>query len=207
MAPHNSALLFGGINHHSMTTDIVPIETKKNVLNVQQLANSLSVTSPDEAVKASEVLHNIKEATRQLIEKKSEITRPQMQALANVKALFAPLELALKDADKMVRAKVIAYEIEKAEKIETAKAKIAARAEKGTIRPETAVKKLGEVGEVSKTEGLRVQTRRKLQIVDETLLPREYLVPDRDKITKALFAGIDVFGAVLVEEKILQVVE
>jgi len=189
-----------------MTTDIVPIETKKIVLNVQQLANSLNVTSLDEAVKASEVLHNIKEATRQLTEKKTEIIRLQMQALANVKALFMPFELALKEADKLVRSKVIAYEIEKAEKIETAKAKIVARAEKGTIRQETAIKKLGEVGDVVKTKGIKFTTRQKLEIVDETFLPREFMVPNRDAITRALFAGIDVPGARLIKEKILNVI-
>jgi actin-related protein len=189
-----------------MNTDIVPIEIKEIVLSVQQKANSLVVESPEQATEASEVLHEIKDATRRLTEQKEFLTRPAMQTLASIKALFAPRETALKDADKTVRAKMIAYQIEEAERVEQAKAKIVARAEKGTIKQETAVKKLGEVKEVSKTEGIRVQTRRKLEIVDETLIPREYLVLDREAITKALFAGIVVAGAELREEKILNVV-
>ena len=189
-----------------MTTDIVPVEAKKQVLTVQQKANALTVENPNDAKAASDLLHAIKEATRQLTEKKTDITRPAMESLAKVKALFAPLELALKDADKTVRAKIIAYEIEKQDKIDKETAKIVARAAKGTIRPETAVKKLGEVGEVSKTEGLRVQTRRKLEITDESLIPREFMTPNREAITRALFADIVIPGCELKEEKILNVV-
>lgn len=187
------------------TTDLVPTDVKKNVLSVQQTANALAVTDPDSAKVASEVLHDIKEATRVLTEKKTDITRPQMDALARVKALFAPLELALKDADKMVRAKLLAYQIEEEDKKEQARAKIAARAAKGTIKSETAVKKLGEVGEVAKTDGIRVQTRRQLEIMDETMIPFEYMLPNREMITKALFADIPVAGCILKEVKILQV--
>lgn len=189
-----------------MTTDLVPVDVKKNVLSVQQAANILEVSSPDTAKIASDTLHDIKEATRQLTERKTEITRPMMTSLASIKALFAPLEIMLKDADKLVRSKMLAYQIEEEDKKETARAKIAARAAKGTIRPETAVAKLGAVGEVAKTEGIRVQTRRQLEVTDEFLVPREYLVVNREATSKALFAGIDVPGARLVEVKILNVV-
>lgn len=187
-------------------TDLVPVEVKKNVLSVQQVANSLSVTDPASAEKASAVLHEIKEATRVLTEKKTDITRPIMESLAKVKALFAPLELSLKNADQMVRAKMLAYQIEEEDKKEKATAKIVERAAKGTIKSETAVKKLGEVGEVAKTQGVKFTTRRKLEIVDETMIPHEYMTPDREKITKALFADILVPGCGLKEEKILNVV-
>lgn len=188
------------------TTDLVPVEAKKQVLTVQQAANILDVTSPDTAKIASDILHDIKEATRVLTEKKTDVTRPMMTALANVKALFAPLELALADANKMVRAKMLAYTIEEQDRIDTAKAKIATRVEKGTMRSDTAVAKLGAVGDVAKTEGIRVQSRRQLEIVDESLIPREYLVPNRDAISKALFADIVVPGCELKNVKILNVV-
>lgn len=186
--------------------NIVPIEAQKRVLTVQDAANLLVVDSPDTAEIASGVLHDIKEATRVLTEKKTDITRPAMESLAKIKALFAPLEQALKAADKTVRAKMLAYTIAEQEKKEAKKAKIAARVEKGTMRENTAVAKLGAVGDVAKTEGIQVQTRRQLEIEDEALIPREYLVPDREKITKALFADIKVPGARLVEKKIVKVV-
>ena len=189
-----------------MTTDLVPSETKQQVLTVQQAAAFLEVSSPDTAEVASGVLHDIKEATRVLTEKKTDITRPMMASLAQVKALFSPLELALKDADRIVRAKVLAYHVAEQEKVEAKKAKIVARVEKGTMREDTAVAKLGAVGDVAKVSGTRVQTRRQLEIWDETMIPREYLVPDREKITKALFAGIVVEGCGLKEVKILTVV-
>lgn len=184
----------------------MPLETKNHVLTVKEAASSLSVDSPDTAEAASALLHDIKTATTRLTTVKTDITRPALESLAKIKALFVPFETALKEADQIVRKKVLAYQVAEQERIEAEKAKIAARVEKGTMRTDTAVAKLGAVGDVAKVSGTRVQTRRQLEIVDETLIPREYLVPDREKISKALFAGIDVFGARLVEKKILAVV-
>lgn len=172
----------------------------KEVSSVQQAALSLTIASPDDEVEGSKLLHAIKEATRKLTEAKTEITRPIMESLAATKALFAPRELALKDADKIVREKIMSFRAEQ----DAARAKIEARVEKGTMKPETAVAKMAEV--TAKTEGLRVQTRRQLEIVDASLIPREYLIPDRDAISKALFAKIKVPGAVLKDVKILNVV-
>ena len=185
-----------------MNTDIV----KKEVLTVQQEVNSLVVANPEQALAASELLHRIKDATKFVTSKKEEITAPLMASLGSIKALFKPFEQDLADADKRVRAKVIAYEVDKEEKKAKELAKIEDRAEKGLIRHDTATKKIGELKDVPRTEGLRVQTRRVLDVTDESMLPREFLVPDRVAITKALFAGHVVPGACLKDEKILNVV-
>ncbi len=187
-------------------TDLVPIDAKERVLTVKEAAESLAVTSPDTAEIASDILHNIKDATRVLTEKRTELTRPLMASLAGIKALFAPHEKILFEANEIVRAKVLAYTIAEQERKEKRKAQIAARVEKGTMREDTAVARLEDVGESATTEGIRVQTRRQLEIEDETLIPREYLSPNREKITKALFADLPVPGAKLVEKKILNVV-
>ena len=189
-----------------MKTELVPIEVKKEVSSIQLAVNSLEVKTPDDAEKASEILHMVKAAAKIVTDKKVEITAPLMASLGKIKALFKPLEDDLADADKRTRAKMLAYTISEQERVEEEKAKIMERAKKGTLRQDTAVAKLGAVGDVAKTEGIRVQTRRQLEIVDETLIPREYLVPDREKISKALFADIEVPGAKLVDKKILNVV-
>ena len=189
-----------------MITDIVPIEVRREVTSIQRAINSLEVKTPDDAEKASELLHMVKEAMKVVTTKKTEITAPLMASLGKIKALFKPFEDDLNDADKRTRGKLLAYQIEEEDKKEQAKANIAARAAKGSIRQDTAVTKLGEVGEVEKTAGVKFTTRRQLEIVDEFLVPREFLVPNREAITKALFADIVVPGCVLKEVKILNVV-
>jgi hypothetical protein len=188
-----------------MTEITVPAKVAKQILSVQQKANLLSVTTPDEAEVASTLLHDIKEATRVLTETKTDITRPAMESLAKVKALFAPREIALKDADKVVRAKLLAYQVEEQDRKDKATAKIAAKASKGSLRPETAIAKMAEL-ETGKTSGVRVQTRRQLEITNESLIPHEFMVPNREAITKALFAGAVIPGCELKEVKILNVV-
>ncbi len=155
-----------------------PTTEEKQALAVQKKALSLAVTSPASAQRASNLLHDIKEAKHVLTEKKTAMTRPIMESLKQIKDFFAPYEQYLKVADEEVRAKLLAYEV----------------SEKPVEAEEEA------------TEGIQTQTRRVLEIVDETLLPRDYMIPDRMKITRALFDGIDVFGARLVEKEVLNVV-
>lgn len=179
----------------------IPPIVKSEVVLVKSVVASLAVTSPDEADHASEVLHKIKEAQKLITSQKEEITRPLMASLAKVKDLFKPFELDLAEADKAVRAALTAYRVAEEEKVEKEKAKIVEKVEKGTMRADTAVTKLSGVGSAPKTKGVSTTTRRVLEIIDESIIPREYLVPDRVAITKALFADVPVPGARLKEEK------
>lgn len=163
------------------TSNMKPTIEEKTALAVQKKAFSLAITSPASAQKASDLLHDIKEAKRSLTEKKTAMTRPIMESLKQVKDFFAPYEAYIATADTEVRAKLLAYETS------------------------TKVEEEG-VDEGDGTEGIQVQNRRVLAIQNELLIPREYLVVDRVKVTKALFAGQKVKGCKLVEEKRLDVV-
>ncbi len=189
-----------------MSKELVPVETKKEVMLVQQKANSLVVSTQEEAEKGSALLKIVKEGEDRLILRKEEITRPLMKSLSSVRDLFKPLELNLADAKKTIKAKLLAYQIEQEEKIAREQAKIAAKVEKGTMRADTAAKKLGEVGEVQKVKGTQTRTLTKIKIVDETVIPREYLLPNIPKITDAiLHQGVTIQGVETYEEKILAI--
>ncbi len=186
--------------------DPVSVAVKKEILTVQEVAHALVVTNPVQAEQVSEILHRIKEKQKVLTDKKTDLTRPLMESLAAVKELFAPYETSLKEADTIVRKKMLDYTIMEQDRREAAKAKIAESVEQGKMRVDTAVAKLEAVGEGARTSGIQTRTKRELEITDEDLIPREYCVPDRVSITKALFEGIKVPGAKLVERKILAVV-
>ncbi len=173
---------------------------RTQVLGIQKSANEYEVETDGVEV-GEEMLRAIRDVEGGIVDRKTEITRPLMQALASARDLFKPFELGLADAKKTVKAKILAFSIEQEEVARKKAEAIEKRAEKGTMRADTAADKLAAI-EDSKVK-TNTRTLRKLSIVDETLIPREYMVVDREAVTKALFAGTEVPGATLVEEKIL----
>ena len=186
------------------TQELIPIEVKSEVSVIQQQANALTIKNPDEADAAAILLKKIKDASKILATRREEITRPIMQSFASVRALFKVPESDLADAEKIVKSKLLAYDIEETERKEIAKAKILARTEKGTLRIDTAIKKMEELGEVPKIKGITSRTINKVRITDETMIPREYMVPDMTKITEAVLRqGVEIPGVEKYSEKII----
>ncbi len=184
--------------------DILPasevLEIRENSSNLQLVAQRYVVES--DSLKAGEdYLREIKAIETKITARKEEITRPLMQGLTSIRDFFRPVEVSLADAKKTVKDKMLAYTIEVEEKAAKERERIAKRVEKGTMKQETALGKLVDL----KANEVKSNTRtlKKLLISDESLLPREYLMPNREVITKALFAGVVVPGAELKEEKIL----
>jgi len=173
-------------------------EIKEQVFSVQKEATSLVIDSKETMAIGADLLHNVKAVEDLIVARKEGITRPLMTALSSVRDLFKPLELAHADAKKVIKAKMLAYQIEEDEKIEKEKARIAARVEKGTMKVETAAGKLESMPEVNaKTVGsvgkTSIREVKKVRVVDESSIPREYLVPNMTAITEAIIRN----GAVI----------
>lgn len=174
---------------------------REQVTVVQKQAMAYDV-SADSLEAGERFLRDIKRVEESVEDRKKEITRPLMQALASARDLFKPFELTLADSKKIVKAKILAYEAEQNEKARIEEERIAKRAEKGTLKPETAAAKLGEIAE--KKVKTNSRTLVKVRVVDESLVPREYCSPDLSKITEAvLYQGAEIAGVERYEEKIL----
>lgn len=182
-----------------MTMDKEIIEVKTKISNVQLAANSLNIENQMDADVATQLLHDVKQAEKFLDEKKTSITRPLMKSLSTIREMFKPLELNLLDANKTIKAKILAYTIEEQERIEKEKAKIAGKVEKGLMKAETAAGKLETIGDGPKSN---IRTLKKVRVVDETLIPREYLEPSMVRITEAVLRkGESIPGIEIYEEK------
>ena len=192
-------------------TNNLPIQevevVKKEMLTIQKAANDFQINNDNDLAQSADILKQISEGEKLLTARKEEITRPLMQSLSSIRDLFKPLELGFADAKKMLKSKVVAYQLEQEEKAEKEKARLAARVEKGTMRADTAASKIEAIEEpkksVSGSVG-KISTRIlvKVRIVDETSIPREYLVPDIAKITEAVIKqNIEIPGVEKYEEK------
>lgn len=195
----------GGTNGIVLEKNLEPL--KREITTISIAVNQYRIANENDLAKGADLLHEVKNVKSALTKRKEEITRPIMQSLESVRDLFRPLEDAYKDAERIIKEKMTAFQLAETKRIKAKQDEIKTKLEQGKIKTETAISRLENVGEVStKFEGIvgkiSFKTHLKLEITDEKLIPRAYLVPDRVKITGALRAGLTVAGAKLVEEKI-----
>lgn len=174
---------------------------------VKAEATKLTITTDEDMARASDLLVQVNQVEKAIQERKERITRPLMAGLSEARELFKPMEAGHAEAKKTIKAKMLDYSIAEEERIEKEKGKVEARIEKGTMRMDTGIKKLEGIGDAPKSfsgESSRtsLHTVRKIRIVDETLIPRGYLIPDMKKITEAVLKEkLTVMGVEIYEEK------
>ena len=133
------------------------IDTKQLVVPKQQAtkalsaANALSITSNDELIVGVELLGRIKTAQKAITDKKQAITKPINEALKEIRSLFAPIEKSIDEAEGIVKNKMLVYNETTEQAAREQEAKIAARVEKGTLKPETAANKIAAIERVQPT--------------------------------------------------------
>jgi len=179
---------------------------KGQVTKLNNTANEIAITTPEENGSAMELKSKLKDIGKQIKERKEAITKPLNDALKSTRALFAPLETAYENAENIVGRKLLDYKRKVDEEARKKEEAIAARVEKGTLKVETAERKMDEVQRTDKTvhtDHGKVQFRviKKMRIIDETLIPKKYWVIDEVSLRKDVVAGIVVPGAELYEEE------
>lgn len=181
---------------------------KAEVTKKYNAAQELTISNQEDMVVATDHLSRIKAIGKMVKDRKEAITKPLLEAINSTRDLFRPLESNLADAEALVKRKMLDYndkvEREQAEK----QAKIAKSLEDGKISEKTAIKKMEAVPEVQnsvqgKVGAVSTKLIKKYRVVDESKLPREFLMPDMGKITEAIKAGQTVAGAEMYEEKII----
>lgn len=182
-------------------------EYRSQVTFVQKAAEDLTIASPEDMTKASDLLIMVGQVEKAIVERKEAITRPLMTALASARDLFKPLEVGHMEAKKTIKAKMLDYTIAEEEKIQKQKEYVERRVEKGTMRTDTAIKKLENIGDAPKsfagTVGkTSIRTVTKVRVTNVDLLPKEYMVPDMQKIQEAVLKQkLQIPGVETYEEK------
>lgn len=172
-------------------TELSPI--KAQVTKLEKQATELTIATPEQNVAATELKAKLKEAGTLIKARKEEITKPLNEALKSARNLFAPLEQQFESADAIVGRKLIAYKQEVERKTREEEARIAARVERGTMKIETAEKKmenLPTVAKTTRTEHGAVQFRKikKVQVINPDLVPDKFWVIDQVALRSAALA-------------------
>lgn len=204
-----------------MTTQIIEEKEltalKQTSSRARSRAESIVIESDSDLKKAADFLSNVKKAQKLVKEKKESITKPMNLALKNARSFFAPFEQSLEESERLVKGRMIGYEqmvqrkaAEEARRIEEELHKKAQEeqmtAEKLNEETNLAMQKMAEIKTVDKqVEGKKgwIQYRivKQVEIIDETLIPIEYLVPDFVKIRKVALAGVEIPGVQVKEIK------
>ena len=196
---------------------LAPVKDK--LTKAETYANEVVIDSPEKEKEVVAALSGLNQIADSLKAEKEKVTKPLNEALKGIRGWFKPLEVVHANATTQIKSKLIAYKTEEERKEQERQAKLAARVEKGTMKPETAVKKIAEV-EAPKTavkteEGaVKYKTVRKAYITGDLkdiksisdkqvleLARAGYLVYAETVVKKEALAGVEIAGVEVKEEK------
>jgi hypothetical protein len=195
-----------------MNENINLTPVKRQVTTISNQAGDLFIDSNESLAQATDILSKIKAASKDVKNRKEEITKPLNDALKSARSLFKPIEDDLATAERTIKGKMLDYSNEVERKAAEQAAKLEKRVEKGTMRVDTAMRKMDDIETVgSSVQGengsIQFRTVRNIKIVDPTKIPLKYMM--NEKVLAAISAavrtdvlnGTKVDGVEIVEEK------
>jgi len=193
------------MNTKELTQELAPI--KSQVSKAVSAATALEIKTADQMTNATDILGKIKTVGKMIKSKKETITKPLNEALRNARAFFAPLEKQFNDAERIVKNKMLDYQRAEMAKATKKTEKIENKVESGKMSFDKAADKIEEATPEKTVEAnlgaVQFRTIKQVIIEDESLLPREYLVPDMVKIKKVALAGVSIAGVKVVDKQVV----
>lgn len=161
-------------------TDIKVVEKKTN--NMVKAIEAVDIKNGDAL---EEIKKHIKTAKQWIEQEKAKYIAPAQEIIAKAKEQYDPLMVQVEEAERSLKGRVQEYVLAEQKKEDEKKEKLAKRVEKGTMKAETAVKKMEEMPETGKTHGgVTVKKVKDYKIVDESKIPQEYF--NKPTINKSL---------------------
>ena len=186
------------------TKELAPI--KAQVSKLENQATAVTIESQEGYGQAIDLVSKLKETGSEIKNKKESITKPLNEALRNVRDMFRPIEDQFANAERIIKNKLLDYKRKKDEEARAEEARVAARVAKGTMKLETAEKKMDSIERVENTTRgkvgqVQIKKIRKVRVTDENAIPRKYLVPDMVVIRQDALGGVEIPGIEVYEEE------
>lgn len=199
-------------------TDLLPV-LQKEVNTQEEQITSLIVKDDASLKEASDRIKAVKDLKKKIETERDLFTAPAKEIISAAKAKYDPLTTALAGFEKVLKDKAQAFMTERDAKQTADIAKLGNRVVSGTMRSDTAIRKIEAMPDATKTRtensGLRVIKRKDVEVVDlstlavskselDVLAIDGYIVWDMVKVRKDVLAGIPVPGARIIEKTITQ---
>lgn len=193
-------------------TEVIPAtevqESKTRIEALREEMSATKVSSKEDLQVVATNIAKVKESKKRVTAERDKYIAPAKEIIAHAKALFDPLIDMCDEVESVLKGKAEEYMLAEEKRIEDAKAKEIGKVESGYQKPETAVKKMEQIGDADKkveTEGstLTLKKVKDIEIVDEQAIPDEYYKPrelDMVKIKKVALAGVVIPGVKVVEK-------
>lgn len=180
------------------------------VVEASTYANNLVVSTQEQYDSALEEGKRIKSFLDSVKKRKEEITKPMYASYKSVLSLFGAIEDPAEKSLSLIKRKMTDHYRLEQEKAVTAVERLADRVIKGTMKQETAIRKMDEIQtpiQTIKTESA-TGTMRKVQkwrVVDKSLIPLIFMDPNMVAIKQAFKSGQPVPGVEQYEESELSI--
>ena len=172
---------------NELITKVEVQKIRKGNVPLVNAANRLVVSSPVDENQAYDVLKTIKEKINVIEKRRTSITKPLNHSLREVNSLFKELSQPLREADDVIRDKILEFRQLQAEKA----AKEEAKRRKIQQSHKAKGHNVGAPAIVEVETGKSVtQKRWTYELVDVDKLPRKYLIPNKAAIDFAVRRGI-----------------
>lgn len=178
---------------------VKPAPVPKDVVALQSQVTTLTIKNVDDLTQASALREMLKKKQKAITEEKEKMLQPILQAEKVERGRWKPQEDIIKEALLKLDTAMSAYQTEARKKELEAENKIAEQMDKGTIKPTTAIRKMGEI-ERSATKvttsvgSTGFVTTPLCELENIKLVPMEYHEVDMTKIRKLMLAGVKVKG-------------
>lgn len=182
-------------------TEITPHPVRKDILLVARQAEEIHITDDKTMSEAVELLSVLNRKSDEIENEKNKVMRPALDVVAAERARWKPVETFLKGHIDTLRTAISRYRTEAKRIADAEELKIAERVGpgKGKLKPETAIKQMGEIdrpeGAVKAESGsVSFRTDKCFEVVDISKLPIAYLLPNETEIRKAMKKGEELPG-------------
>jgi len=163
---------------------------KSQATKMQNMLDEFQVTDDQSLALVADKIKNVKTLAKAVDEQKKKFTDPANAILKEAREKFDPIIKQCKNAEIVLKQRAGAYMQKKDDERRAEEARIAARVEKGTMKEETAMRKMEAMPEVQTTvrtdqgAGLRMSKRRVAVIESPDQVPDEYWVIDEVRVRR-----------------------
>lgn len=190
------------------TKELTPL--KAQVSKLENQANEVQILKAEDYTFAVDLVAKLKDIGSKIKNVKESITKPLNEALRNARELFRPIEDQFTNAESIVKTKLLDYKRKIDEEARKKESVIAEKVEAGKIKLETAEKKMEKIERVETTTRgkvgeVQVRKVKKVRIINEALIPRNYLALDMVAIRRDALSGIIIPGTEVYEEETIAV--
>lgn len=202
------------ITNIEQSQEITAVRT--NVSHYSAISNDLVITTDNDVEYASKILQDIAGAKKQMTALRTAFVKPLNDHVKKINDFFKTLTEPTEEADQIIRNKVLAYrkiqaEVERKKqeelnkKIAEHQATLEAKARESGV--EAPVLVAPQFSQTPKTVGGTTAKKTwTFRVIDETAIPREYLIVDPKTIREAVRRGArNIAGVEIYEEESLSV--